>query len=85
MHKYSFMTSKCPFLHQDEKLTSQKLTSKSMMTILTMTTMILTIDDDHNKVKLTVQQSTVHAPHPYYDICHLTFVIYRRLTFLSVI
>jgi len=55
------------------------------MTILTMTTMILTIDDDHNKVKLTVQQSTVHAPHPYYDICRLTFVIYRRLTFLSVI
>jgi len=82
MHKYSFMTSKCPFLHQDVKLTSQKLTSKSMMTILTMTTMILTIDDDHNKVK---QLSTGHAPHPYYDICRLTFVIYRRLTFLSVI
>lgn len=46
MHKYSFMTSKCPFLHQDVKLTSQKLTSKSMMTILA-------INDDHNMVKLT--------------------------------
>jgi len=63
MHKYSFMTSKCPFLHQDEKLTSQKLTSKSMMTILTMTTMILTIDDDHNKVKLTMCSSQLCTLH----------------------
>ena len=87
MHKYSFMTSKCPFLHQDVKLTSQML--KSMMTIFRMTIFrmtilkmkrmpILTINEHLNKVKLTMCSSQLWMPH----ICIMTSVTYRRLTCL---
>ena len=65
MHKYSFMTSKCPFLHQDVKLTplyDEHVHYFPYLDMSMMTTM----------VKLTACSYSVQVPHPltvlYYDI-----------------